>query len=81
MPNMCIVPLLDRVPSPEFTHTTPPVARVFFPDNVATGVPIPLVPLPALTNTLPPRPLTAALEPKHTNPLLPVIAEPELNIR
>ena len=82
MPNMQTEPLLNKAPPPALARIIPPVARILRPDKVATGVPMPLVPLPALTITLPLRPVpVAALGPMHTKPLFPVTDEPELNLR
>lgn len=74
-------PLLDAVPSPVLTTTTPPERTVLRPDAISKLPPTPLVPIPIVTLNAPPQPAVDASEPKFTHPVLPALELPELNMR
>ena len=59
-----ITPLLVAVPSPLSRLSEPPLCTVLRPDSTLTAPLDPLVPLPTLMLTIPPRPPAATPEPR-----------------
>eukprot|EP00952_Eustigmatos_sp_NYUAD-ZCMA_P012968 51812-Eustigmatos_ZCMA.PRE.1 len=57
--RMVTEPLLDALPAPVVTSIDPPVAVELSPDRTETRPPDPLLPLPTLRNSEPPRPEVA----------------------
>ena len=75
---MVTSPLLEVVPSPLSSCTTPPVPDVLRPETQYETPPAPLVPPPTATLTAPPRPKVAVPLPILSGPELPPFVDPEL---
>ena len=74
------IPLLVPPPCPPSKHRFPPDAMLLA-DVMLRTLPAPLVPLPLLTITLPPRPPDADPEASVTIPLFPDFTDPVLKTR